>query len=306
MIPYADLDNANTGVNITKRSNRKEIYLKNCCVALLSAKRYNKDCDVALVTNIDVPDNYQRLLLRNNIKIISVNFDSFRFADKYTWALAFYKLCALKHVVKEYDYKYYAYLDSDVYVQSSFDCIWKECDCNIMLYDINHGLQVENYRRLMSEVFEFRGKREIITHYGGEFFAANRENSEKFIDSCEKVFAKMNANGTVTQFGDEFILCVAASEYRSIVKNSGAYIYRYWTGSFRLVSTNYERNKVAILHVPDEKQRGMIKLFDKFYRQDKVPELKKVYKILRLSKLDSITKLKIVIKKILKKYETYN
>lgn len=306
IIPYADLDNANTGVNIKKQGNRKEIYLKNCCVALLSAKHYNADSDVALVTNIEVPTTYKNLLINNNIKIIKADFDSFRFTENYTWALAFYKLCALKYVLSKFDYKYISYLDSDVYVQSSFENIWKECDYNIMLYDINHGLQVVDYRKFMDETFSFLNNREYITHYGGEFFAAKRENALNFIVLCEKIFSKMIEQNTVTQFGDEFILCIAANEYKNNVKNAGAYVYRYWTDSFRLVSTNYERNRVTVLHVPDEKQRGMIKLFDNYYKKSRIPALNKVYKYLSLSRLSLVTKMKITLKNVLKKYEIYS
>ena len=37
-------------------------------------------------------------------------------------------------------YESICYMDTDVYIQGSFDAIWTECRQNIMLYDINHGL----------------------------------------------------------------------------------------------------------------------------------------------------------------------
>ena len=79
LIPYANKDNANTGVNIKDNSGRIDLYLKNCCVALASARYYNPDCDVALATNIDVPSEYLKFLNENNIKFyfrrsISVEF----------------------------------------------------------------------------------------------------------------------------------------------------------------------------------------------------------------------------------------
>ena len=37
--------------------------MKNCCVSLLSAKHYNPDSDVALVTNIDIPNEFEKLLM---------------------------------------------------------------------------------------------------------------------------------------------------------------------------------------------------------------------------------------------------
>jgi hypothetical protein len=51
-IPFAYEENMNSGVNVSIKGKGKiEIYLKNACVALISAKYYNPDSDVALVTN---------------------------------------------------------------------------------------------------------------------------------------------------------------------------------------------------------------------------------------------------------------
>lgn len=53
-IPFAYEENMNSGVNVSIKGKGKiEIYLKNACVALISAKYYNPDSDVALVTNLD-------------------------------------------------------------------------------------------------------------------------------------------------------------------------------------------------------------------------------------------------------------
>ena len=83
MIPYANLDDANTGVNIVNKKDRYDIYMKNCCVSLVSAKCHN-DCDVALVTNTVVAEKYRILLEENNIKIIQFPFDHFLFEHNYT------------------------------------------------------------------------------------------------------------------------------------------------------------------------------------------------------------------------------
>lgn len=117
LIPYGNKEAYNTGVNLKSSDNRLEVYLKNFCVACVSAKQNaGQSSDVALVTNIDVPNPYREILGDNDIKVIKVDFDDFNFGENYMWALAFYKLCALKHVLLETNYDYYAYLDSDVYV----------------------------------------------------------------------------------------------------------------------------------------------------------------------------------------------
>lgn len=282
LIPYADIVGANTGVNISDKNRRKDIYLKNCCVSACSAKHYNAECTVAIVTNIEVPKDYAELLDNNGVEILNVPFDLFTFDASYTWTLAFYKLCALYHVVREYNYKYYAYMDTDVFVQASFSDVWNECDQNVMLYDINHGLQVNDYRIIIDEVSNLLGERKLITHFGGEFFAANRDNALVFSETCYRIYTEMREKEYVTTKGDEFILSIAASELKDKVKNASPYIYRFWTGGFRLISTCYEFNPVVVLHVPAEKESGIIKLFNKYMSKNQFPSNDAVYKLLHL------------------------
>lgn len=282
MIPYAEIVDANTGVNITKKDKRQETYLKNCCVSACSAKNNNPECDVAVVTNIDIPKEYKNLLQHYGVLIFCVSFDRFFFGNSYTWSLAFYKLCALYHVSRCYEYQYYAYLDADVYVQRSFADIWTECDHHIMLYDICHGLQVKDYCTISDEFAEFDQTKKLITHYGGEFFAADRKNAQLFSQRCEEIYLEMLARNTKTTKGDEFIVSLAASEFAGLVKNAGAYIFRFWTGKFNLVSTCYRFNPITVLHIPAEKERGIICLYDRFYRKGLIPNNEKVYRILHL------------------------
>ena len=230
------------------------------------------------------PEQYTRVLKQFGVSIIEVPFDKFVFGDDYIWSLAFYKLCAIYHVVREYKYAYYAYLDADVYVQASFENIWAECDQNILLYDICHGLQVKDYQLFLNEIALFCGQWKTITHYGGEFFAATYENAILFTECCKKIYCQMIESNFRTTKGDEFIISLAAMDLRDKVKNAGAYIFRFWTGTFNLTSTCYRFNPVAILHVPAEKEFGIVRIFDKYYDQEKVPSNQTVYKILHLKK----------------------
>ena len=301
LIPYAELDGYQSGVNIANQQSRRETYIKNCCVACVSARKNNGDStDVALVTNISLPAEYESLLQKNNVRIISEDFDLFNFSGNYSWSLAFYKLCALYKIVRENDYKNYAYLDSDVYVQNSFDDIWAECEESILLYDINHGLQVAHYRHFLEEVKSYTNKSQMIVHYGGEFFASNRENVMKFTQKCLDVFTDMKEKNFVTTHGDEFIISVVASQLKELTKNAGAYVYRFWTGAFRLVSTCYQNNEVVVLHVPDEKESGMIKIFEKHLKKDKAIDNNKIHKLLHLRHRSSKVVLGLIKQKLLR------
>lgn len=240
------------------------------------------DCDVVVVTNFNLPTKYKTILENHDIKIFYCPFDDFNFGANYKWSLAFYKLCALKFIVENYNYDNYAFVDTDVYFQSKLEYIWQEAKDRILLYDINHGLQAPHYKVFVDEVNKF-GVDGLITHYGGEFFAAGRENSIKFINKCIEIYEKMIYIGFETTKGDEFITSVAATEMKDAVKNAGAYVYRFWTGSFRLISTNYKFNPITIIHVPVEKMNGMLKIFDRYIVKGKLPSNRKVWQLLHLN-----------------------
>lgn len=269
-IPFAYEENMNSGVNVSIKGKGKiEIYLKNACVALISAKYYNPDSDVALVTNFsrwNIPEEFLSIFDKWEIKVMEIPFDQFRFQGSYTWALAFYKLCVLKKL-SCMKYESICYMDTDVYIQGSFDAIWTECRQNIMLYDINHGLNTRDYVLLCDEIESYCGQRKLITHYGGEFFAASAEN-----------------------------------EMRESIKNAGAYIYRFWTGAgFRLISTCYEYNRITILHLPAEKEQGMLKIYDKYIKIGKIPVDEKVWKTFRLNRIPFLDKIKKMLRNTIMK-----
>lgn len=67
-----------------------------------------------------------------------------------------------------------------------FKSIWKEVEQKILLHDINHGLNVEDYRSFCNEVKIFNNLNNLmyITHYGGEFFASNYKNAILICGIC--------------------------------------------------------------------------------------------------------------------------
>lgn len=206
------------------------------------------------------------------------------FFSEYTWSLAFYKLCVLKHLCNV-GFEKVVYLDTDVYIQGNFESIWKEVEQKILLHDINHGLNVEDYRSFCNEVKIFNNLNNLmyITHYSGEFFASNYKNAVQFVIHAERIYEEMVRKEFQTSKGDEFILSLAANEMKEIIKNAGAYICRFWTGTdFRLVSTCYEYNKVLILHLPAEKEKGLLKLYTNNIKKGQFPLEKSVWKICRL------------------------
>ena len=282
IFPFAYIKDNNSGVNI-KSEKALETYLKNLCVSAISARVHNSsDIDVAVVSNFDIPSKYRKILETFKILFYFEKFDTFVFPKNYLWNLAFYKLDIMYKFSHNYDYDYFIYLDIDVFVQDSLDNIFEEAKTNILLYDINHGLQVEDYRILIDECERYFKEKRMITHYGGEFFASSKEKASIFSEKCLEVFNEMILKNIQTTKGDEFIISIAADSLKKIIKNSGAYVYRYWTGNFRLVSTNYANNHVSILHCPAEKEDGFLKLF-KIYSKNKMITNKKAFRYLHIT-----------------------
>ena len=169
-----------------------------------------------------------------------------------------------------------------------------------MLYDINHGLGVKDYQILCEELKSYYGEEKYITHYGGEFFAATKENTVKFVKKLEEIYEEMIKLRIFTTKGDEFITSICAHSMKNIIKNASPYIYRFWTGSdFRLISTSYKYNKINILHVPSEKNDGMIKLYDRYISKGIIPKEEIVWNILHLTRPSFIGLSKKYIKKLL-------
>lgn len=286
-IPFAYKEDANSGANISKNINKRtEIYLKNAAVALCSARIHNNDSDIVFATNMKtIPHFLIELFGKYRIRVEYIPYNEFVFPNNYPWSLAFYKLCVLSYFCKQ-EFDNFCYMDTDVFVQGSFNNIWKECNSHLLLYDINHGLQVKGYIEFCNEINSFeKSDSLLITHYGGEFYAGNHKDTVTFLKTANRIYKKMIDNKYISQKGDEFILSLAAYKSSLNIKNAAAYIHRFWTGpSFRLVSTCYKNNEVSVLHLPAEKEHGILKIFIILTNGglEKIDK-KKIWKICRLS-----------------------
>jgi hypothetical protein len=299
IVPYAY--GGNTGVSIQVPKKQLTTYMKNCCVACMSAKQNaGVGNDVMLVTNIDVPEPYASLLTSNGVAIEKCPFDSFNFGsvDKdgktVNWQLAFYKLCAIEHCVDNFEYDYYSYLDSDVFVQGSYDKIWQDARNNIMLYDVCEPC--DGY--MVKEMQGFLHTDKCLTHFGGEFFAASRAHALQFVGECKKVYDEMIATQYTTKSGDEFITSIVASRMKMYVKNAGSYIRRYWTGSYRLMCNDYMIGNIVILHMPAEKEQGILKIYDRYISRGGVPAKEKVWKIAHLNNSSLRVKIGVLLRNL--------
>ena len=59
-------------------------------------------------------------------------------------------------------------------------------------------------------------------------------------------------------------------------------------------------NQVTVLHVPAEKERGMLRIYEKYIIKNKTPANKTVYKTLRIDRIPLSLRLQQKAKKLLK------
>lgn len=292
-------DKARGSTNVSDIFLKSDGYIKNSVVSLFSAKQNNPECECALILNFEINKHYHELFEEFNIKIFYVPFDKFYFSKNYNWSLAFYKLCALDYVVNNLNYDNYCLLDTDTVSIDAFDNIWKECEHNILLFDIQHSLDIQQAITMNQEYKNLNQIHTYLTNYGGEFIAGSKEKLSYFLERSKLYYHKMLSSNFKTKHGDEFIIACVAEEtdIKNKIKNANAYINRFWTRNFYLISTNYIYNPICVLHLTDEKNSGIICLYNYIDKNRTLPKKNKIFKILNLPTQKSNIRKKLNLKK---------
>lgn len=268
------------------------MYLKNIFVALTSAKLHNPSDDVCLVTNCELPEEWVARLAEQHILIKTVPFTAFEVPKSFPWALAFYKLCALQAVVSQgAEYDHILLMDADTYTTRSYQELWEEADYGVLLFPVGHSFHHsdrEIIRRDFERYFPEAAKEKNIVHYGGEFVAGTPENLEKYLQFCRLVYDKVKTAGYQMEphAGDETIWSIAAALAKKelTVTEAGAYIYRFWTGDFYLVSTVTISNPVCIWHIPNEKETGFLRIYQYYQKHRAFPAIQQSMKMFGMRK----------------------
>lgn len=280
-------------MQLTKKSDTEKIqlYMKNLVVALCSAKLHNPEAEVMLITNRAVDAAYQAQLESAGIVIREVPFDDYEMPKRFPWALAFYKLKALTYLASQ-DYEEILLIDNDTVTVANFAELWREAAQGLLLYPVNHSFDHQDraFIRQDYEVLYPKEQRNIV-HYGGEFIAGTRTTIAAFMEICHSVYERIVAEKYPVKenIGDETVLAIAAAIYKEkqIVYEAGAYLFRYWTEkNFYLVSTNTFYNPVCIWHIPSEKDRGFLLLYNWYTKKGSFPGRKKMIALLGLGKTE--------------------
>jgi len=270
-------------------------YLKNIFVTLTSAKLNNPDDDVILFSNVELPVEWSKKLAASGVETKICPFDRFVVSKEFMWALAYYKLCVLSHIVKDNEekkeYDHILLMDTDTYSTKSYSELWKEADFGVLMYQVGHSFEHSDRDVIREDFVKFypeEADSKAIIHFGGEFIAGKQVFLFQFVNTCHDVFEKVTNDSEGRKMnqraGDETIWSISAALTNVPVIHAGAYIFRFWTGDFYLISTVTESNPVCIWHIPNEKEAGFIRLHDYYEKNGCFPTVWAVEKIMGISK----------------------
>ncbi len=293
---FAFKEGFKTSMQTVKKAGKDmtDIYLKNIFVALTSAKLHNPKDDVCLVANCDLPKEWEERFTEQKIIIKNVPFTTFEIPREFPWALAFYKLCALHAVTMQGEvYAHILLMDADTYTTQTYEELWKEADYGVLLFPVGHSFHHadrEIIRRDFERYFPKEAKEKNIVHYGGEFVAGTPENLKQYLQVCELIYQKIKDAGYQMEphAGDETIWSIAAALVRHTlpITEAGAYLYRFWTGEFYLVSTVTVSNPVCIWHIPNEKETGFLRMYEYYQKKKTFPKVELAMAIFGMRKAE--------------------
>ena len=300
-IPVSHKDGFKMSANLTG-DNKKgvEIYLKNAFVALKSVQKYNMEVDLALVVNFELSPYYNELFTHNNIKVYKIDFEDFKMPAGFTWSLAFFKITALKYITLNTSYEYTLQMESDEICISNFEDMWKELDSKILMifspFRLDHPNRIL-YSKIYYDIYKL-DKDLIINKTGAGFIAGRKDKLVDFVNLCDDVYNYMRVKDFEVDIniGDEVYPSVYCALHPDRVSDANAYATVYWTGKFYYVSTNYMNDPVSIIHLPAEKQNGLIKIFNYYVRNKKLPKNKKIYRIMHFPKMPIVLNIKMKLK----------
>lgn len=259
------------------------VYLKNAIVALASAKIQNPDARCILNCNFEVDAILKTIAEQAGIEIHLVPYGAFRSNETFSWAITQYKFDSMAYVLGLMEAEdCMLLLDTDTVCVREMSEIFDEAKQALVLYAMYHGYYQEkrqsirkNYQKL------YCLEQADLVHYGGEFFAGSKRLLMELVSYCKEIVEQAREREDLEPWDDEHVLSIAAEHFmKEKIYPASAYICRYWTNKFYLVSTNFYYNPVHIWHLPAEKNYGMIVLYEYFEKHHTFPKKEQMAKIM--------------------------
>lgn len=279
-----------------------EIYLQNSLVCLRSVVEKNPEIKVVLCTDFDLPETYRQAYEQMDTMIEKVEF-RLSVASESNWSICNYRYCVMGYLCEKLgEDDIVMMLDTDIVCVGSLAELLEDVREDVMLYDVSHARENRDRKNILLNYSRIYGQESNLIHYGGEFICTRVRNLKKLHQACLQVIADSNAFDDLLNFNDEHITSIAVyRELREKAHNSEAYIFRYWTGSFYLASTNWENNPVALWHLPAEKQTGICAVYRYLCRHGRFPDRKQMAKMFGLPRAKRPDMVWFYVRKLVRK-----
>jgi hypothetical protein len=279
---------ASRSMNLTGHDRSAfDLYIQNSLVSLGSAS-FHTDADRFLVSNVPVPAAYHFFLEQYQILNKVIPFDQFVFPTNVSWSFAFYKLCALNHLVQETDYDLFCLLDTDTLIIHDLETLWQEASFDkILLLNLREAIDHPDRKKTNAIYQRISGESQsALVNWGGEIICSSRKPLLGFLDLMQTTYDEVKKDPAIYEdqkVSDEILLAVTAHCFGyERIQDAGPYIARMWTGRFYKTSTRWSKDPVSILHLPAEKEVGMLRLYQYLHKYKQLPSLRRIRKMCML------------------------
>ncbi|MFR5356427.1 MAG: hypothetical protein ACLTI1_10365 [Clostridia bacterium] len=258
------------------------VYLENALVSLASAKQTTPDAVCILNCNFEIPERYQKTAEAAGVEIHQVPYGKYKSNEDFPWSITQYKFDSMEHAIglmKEEDCL--LMLDTDTVCVQNLDEIFEEAKTGLILYATHHGYKQKIRQQMLQNYQKMYGiERKNLVHYGGEFLAGSKAVLSELLDDCSKAITKARETQGLHPWADEEVFSIAVAEFwHKKIYPANAYIYRFWTNEFYLVTTNYYYDPLRIWHLPAEKNYGMVLLYEYFEKNHRFPSMEQMAKM---------------------------
>ena len=291
----AFLDNYETSPSVSSTKDQdsiKDIYIKNAIISLVSIREYNKDVDIAIVTNFKFEEKWKKILEENNIIEFNCEFNQFKMPSNIVYSLSYYKLCAFEYILRNTQYDKYCFVDCDTFGVGNFGNIWKEAESAVLLIPNDASVSAK-VRKEINVLYEKMNdnNQNIITHYNSAFIAGKREELLSIIIKCDSIHKKLILiQDCLPQGGDEVVWSLALADYCGRLYCPRAYVllsnigYReYW-----IDKSDYRDSEIVIWHLPVEKRYALIWAYNYYIKKKQLPVKEKMAKACRIREIRNL------------------
>lgn len=143
------------------------------------------------MTNAPLRNDYKALFDRYGIHNYLVPFDSFTVPDSFKRGYAFYKLCALWHVVHRYGFDTYLELDTDTVTVGDLNPMWNDVENTgrLLLYDLHRKFNHPVANMISYDYCKINDLQNVfIDQWSGEYVCGIRSVFECFVDEIQKIY----------------------------------------------------------------------------------------------------------------------